>query len=311
MRKFFLRTFNLDGGGAGAGGSPGAGGSGGGSPAAGGQGGGEGGGGSPAAGGSSLAEQIAQRAGQQPDGQPGQQSVSGTAYYPDGMPDSFRGMSDKETIDKLYADYSGRPKAPAADKDYKFAPSDDFAKSYGDLKDDPALPVFRKIAHKYQLPQEAFNGMIQDVYQEFEKAGLIEGPLDAEAEVTKLAGDKGAARDRYVKAHQRISAVEQFVRGLQTKGEITKADAVILGSMASSADAVVAFEKIMRLIPGEHGLQSGGSGAGSGYSWSQADADMADERYSSNSPKYDPRWRASVDEKMRGLAPRGKARVFS
>lgn len=310
--KYFLRTFNLDGGGTGgtAGGAAGAGGDGGG-----------GGGAQPGTGGQSLSQQVGALAGAQGDGGPakeqppagqGQQPPApGSAYYPEGLPDTFRGLSDKETIDKLYADYSGRPKPPAADKDYKFEPSQDFVKSYGDLKDDPALPVFRKIAHKNGLDQGQFNAMIQDVYQEFEKSGLIEGPLDAEAEVAKLAGDKGAARDRYVKAHQRIAAVEQFVKGLQTRGEITKNDAVILGSMAASADAVIAFEKIMRLIPGEHGLQTGGAGSAAGYSWAQADADMADERYSSSSLKHDPRFRADVDQKMRTLGPRGKARVFT
>lgn len=309
--KYFLRTFSLDGGGTG--GAPG------GAAGAGGDG---GSGGAPAASGApSLSQQIAARAGQDgAGGTPaqqqhpagaGQQPGAGGAYYPEGLPDTFRGLSDKETIDKLYADYSGRPKPPAADKDYKFEPSQDFVKSYGDLKDDPALPVFRKIAHKHGLDQGQFNAMIQDVYQEFEKSGLIEGPLDAEAEVAKLAGDKGAARDRYVKAHQRIAAVEQFVKGLQTRGEITKNDAVILGSMAASADAVIAFEKIMRLIPGEHGLQTGGAGSSAGYSWAQADADMADERYSSSSLKHDPRFRADVDQKMRALGPRGKARVFT
>ncbi|MGL4396620.1 MAG: hypothetical protein ACRCS9_08790 [Hyphomicrobium sp.] len=247
----FQRTFNLDAGGSGA--APAAGGAAAAGAAAGAQ------GGEPSASPSSLSGQLAARAeAEAASGQPAQGAAS-APFHPENLPDDFRGKSDKETIEKLWSKIAEAPKPPEKDADYKFEPTPEFVKSYGDLKNDPLLPVFQKIAHKHGLDQGRFNGIVQDVYQEFEKSGLIDGPIDANAEVEKLAGKNGPEKDRWIKAHQRVAAVEQFVKTLQTRGDITKQDAMILSSMASSADAVIAFEKVMKLIPAEHGLQGGGN----------------------------------------------------
>lgn len=260
-----------------------------------------------------AAQRAAQAAGGQGDGQPppnGQQPThqNGSAYLPDGLPETLRGKTDKETIDKLAEVVGKLPKAPATPKDYKFDPPADFKTKFGDLKDDPVIGLYRDVAHKHGLSNEQFQAVVVDLYAGMDKAGMLQQEPDYAAEMQKLMPKGGDPKENARRVHERIGALSTFVSGLEARGAISKAQAADLAVMWSSADAVMAFEKVLALIPKEHGPQGGGVGAGGSYGWPQAEADMADARYSSTSPKYDPAFRKQADERMRQLPPKNTFR---
>lgn len=258
-----LVAFSPDGGGAGA--AAGGGASGGQSDGGGQQNGGQQGGGSQ---GGNLADAAARAAAnQQPANgqqqQNGQQQANGQqasqAYYPEGLPDTFRGTNDRETIDKLAKDIADRPKPPAAAKDYKYEFTEDFTKKYGDLKDDPVLPMFNEVAHKHGLSNKAAQGIVTDLFDGLAKAGLIPEAIDMDKELLKLEPNEPDPVRRATKAGQRVTAIATTLKGLETRGVLTKADNARLSLMFMDAANVAAFEKVMKLIPAEHGMQGGGT----------------------------------------------------
>lgn len=264
-----------------------------------------------------LAARAAQPASAQPNGQDngGQQQApppvnNGQSYLPSGLAETFRGTTDKETIDKLADAVSKMPKAPASSKDYKFEPPPEFTAKFGDMKNDPVMPIYRDIAHKLGLDNTQFQSIVTELHNGMEKAGLLEAAPDYNAMMETLAPKEGDQKHRMVAAANRVNAITNFIKAQEARGGITKAEAAKLGVMTYDAETVMAFEKVLKLIPGEHGLQFGGQGAGnSGYSWEAADTDMADPRYSSTSPKYDAKFRKAADDKMAQLPKRGGFRL--
>ncbi|WP_414462954.1 hypothetical protein [Hyphomicrobium sp. DY-1] len=245
-----LVVFNLDaGGGAAGGGASGAAGAGAGGAAA--------GSGAPS---DLAAAAAAHAAANPPSGQAqgqgqGQQSQ---AYYPENLPDTFRGANDRETIDKLYGDIANRPKAPASAKDYKFEFASEFTDKFGDMKSDPVLPIWSEIAHEIGLSNEQAQSVVPKLFEKMAKAGLIPEPIDINAEMQKLEPNETDPVRRTAKAAARVNAIAGTLKGLETRGILTKADASRLSVMFADAANVAAFEKIIKLLPAEHGLQNGG-----------------------------------------------------
>lgn len=283
---------------------------------------GAGGGGQPAAGagggqGNDLAAAAAralagQGGGQQQEQPPGgggqqqqqqqQQQQTPQAYYPQDLPDTFRGTNDRETIDKLYGEISSRPKPPAAAKDYKYEFGDDFTKKFGDLKDDPVLPMWSEIAHEIGLDNKTAQDVVPKLYEKLTKAGLIPEPVDMDKELLKLEPDEKDPVRRTAKAATRVTAIANTLKGLETRGILNKTDMLRLGVMYSDAANVAAFEKIMKLLPAEHGPQGGGGqGSPAGLTKESVTNAMKDPRYDSLSPKYDAAYRARVDADWKRL----------
>lgn len=241
---------------------------GGGAAAANGSGGGSGAGAGAAAAGGNLADAAARIVAAQGDGQQsgngqqqnGQQQQQQTqSYYPEGLPDGFRGANDRETIDKLFGDINGRPKPPATAKDYKYEFAKEFTEKFGDLKDDAVLPMWSEIAHKYKIPNDVAQGVVTDLYDGLAKEGLIAKPVDVNEELAKLEPNETDPVRRTAKGAQRVNAIATTLKGLETRGVLSKADNLRLGIMMMDAANVTAFEKILKLLPAEHGLQNGGA----------------------------------------------------
>lgn len=211
----------------------------------------------------SPGEQFAQHFSgqQQQQQQPAQQ---GQAYYPEGLAEAMRGKSDRETIDKLYADISGRPRAPEKATDYKLELPAEFVEKFGDLKSDPVLPIWRQVSHELGLSNSQFQEVIPKLYSALDKAGLIDKPIDFDAEARKLEPSIPDRHTRIAKVAERVGRMSNLVRSLETRGVITKQEAGILSGMYVNADAVSAFEKVLALIPAEKGLQGGGTASGQG-----------------------------------------------
>lgn len=251
MRQFWLTPF-LNGEGGGSGGAGGG---------SGGQGGGGGGGAGAAA---SLLDMATHNADQ--NGQEGQQAGqapaggSAAAYWPEGLPEAltgFKGANDRETIDKLAGELKGLPRAPAKPDDYKLSLPEAFTKRYGDLANDEVMPIWRQVAHKNGLTDAQFNGAISELYHELMDKGLIDEPLDVQAEFEKLMPKHGDPVSRKAQASGRINGVANTINGLVTRQVLTKTEGNMVLSLAARAEGVVALEKLFKAA-GEHGLQGGG-----------------------------------------------------
>jgi hypothetical protein len=198
------------------------------------------------------------------NGGQGQQTPDGQPYYPEGLPENLRGANDRETIEKLAKEIMGRPQPPAKPEDYKIELPEELAKKVGDLENDEVLKLWRGVAHELGLTQQQFQDAFVKLHQKMSEAGLLEEPVDYQAEIEKLAPKVGDPKVRLQQAAQRVNKIANAVKAWQTRGIIDKNDAVILSLMYANADSVKAFEKILALIPGEHGIQGGGQGAGDG-----------------------------------------------
>lgn len=188
-----------------------------------------------------------------------QQQQTPAPYYPDALPETLRGATDRETLDKIAADFAGRPKAPETAEAYQFAPSDAFKERYGDAKDDAVLGMWRGIAHKHRLTNETFNGVVADLYDGMAKAGMIDDPVNLDAELKKLETGDGDAVARRSAAEARVQVVVDKVKGLHNRKDLSDGEAAALTSIAKTADGVMAIEKLFKAAE-KGGLQVGGQG---------------------------------------------------
>ncbi|MEQ1652580.1 MAG: hypothetical protein ABL897_08845, partial [Hyphomicrobium sp.] len=112
------------------------------------------------------------------------------AYVPEGLPDTLKGATEKETIDKLWGDLKARSKPPAKVEDYTYETPAEL-NGIIDAKTDPVLPLFSKVAHKHNLSQEQYTGLVTDLFGEMTKAGMIEKPIDINVEFIALSDGQG------------------------------------------------------------------------------------------------------------------------
>lgn len=229
-----------------------------------------------------------------PEGQstPG---ASGAPYAPEGLPEQFRGQSERETIDKLYAAVAGRPKPPATPKDYKLELSAEMQAKFGDLRDDKVLPLWGEVAHELGLDNAGYSQAFEKLYVKMDRAGLIDHGPDYQAELEKLKPARGSDVERLRGASRRINEASAFVKGLEGKGALSKTQAAILTAVMDTADGVMTMEALAKAMGGT-GIVGGGL-APEAYSEADFHRDLKDERYSTTSPKHDPAWRKAVDEK--------------
>jgi hypothetical protein len=184
-------------------------------------------------------------------------------YVPEGLAETLRGKTDRETIDKLAAEIGKRGAPPAKPEEYQLELSPEMAKIYGDMKDDPVLPLFRQVAHKHGLDNKTFNGLFSDLHQEMAKAGLIED-IDDDAELAKLEPKSGDPAARRAEASKRLNATYGQLKGFVTRGVLSAAEFKALSASLVVGEGVLGLEKILKLLPAEHGLQPGGAPAADG-----------------------------------------------
>lgn len=105
---------------------------------------------------------------------------------------------------------------------------------------DPRVPILRNLAHKYGFHPDAVNALVA---------------LDAEqkiaahnAEAERVAGEMKALGD---KAKDRIAAVENWGKGLVSKGEITNEEYEEIRAIGASAAGVSLLEKLIAKANGK------------------------------------------------------------
>lgn len=231
-----------------------------------------------------------------PNGAAGDPPAAGTPYHPDGLAETYKGKTDRETIDALAKAVGAREGPPAKPDDYALELPADFVKKYGDLNDDPVLPIAREVLHKHGVSQKEFSGIFNDLYAAMAEKGVLEPAIDPYEVMDKLAPKSGDPNRRKAEGAQRITGALDSVDRLVTRGELTRTEGNILMAGGVTAEGIMLIEKIAKRY-GEHGVQVGGASAPSaGYTKADWQREMADERYSTRSPKYDPDYRKRVDE---------------
>lgn len=274
------RLFNAEGGGAG-GGAAGAGGAAGGGAddkgagggAAGAGGGGAGGGADNGAGGDSGGQGLRSLIGHGDgdkggagDGAAGGDTGAAGApqpYYPEGLPDSFRGKTDRETIDALAKGLRQPPPSPA---DYKLELAPEVAKALPNLDKDPAYAIAAEIAHKHGLDNGQFSGLIGELYARLASEGILEPAIDLEAEVAKLEPRETNPARRQANAAARMNAAEAWIKGMVTNKHLTQDEASVLAAGMTIAAGTTLVEKMIALtsrggvvIEGGQPLNGGGT----------------------------------------------------
>lgn len=209
------------------------------------------------------------------------------AYYPEGLAETLRGANDKETIDKLAKHVGDLPRPPAQANEYKFTPAKEIAHLIANPGDDKVLPLFQKVAHGLGMSQAQFDGTINGLYSEMMQAGLIKPPVQVAQEFTKLGGETGSPADRMKKGEQRVADMCDKLDALATRKDITPEQSRALQDMTGSADAVLAIERLLSMLPDVGGgPRPGGQGGNTGITREQVEARMKDPRYIWNSPTF-------------------------
>lgn len=198
---------------------------------------------------------------------------------PQGFPDAYKGATAEETLGKLWGGFSevntraeglrtklaGMPKAPEKPDSYVYEPSDRLKPFFGDMAKDPILPLARNAFHKHGIPQEAFSGIIEEIYGPAVEAGLIQAPFDPKAEISTFMKETGMDA---VGATKALTDADAFAKGLfgQLKDvpEGLKADveAQLLGLTDTAAGNVLLRALSGRLA--ENGIRIGGESTAMG-----------------------------------------------
>lgn len=310
---FALRAFNLDAGGGGGAPNPGAGGAGptsagGGSPAP---------GAAPAGAASPAGAAAASPGAKNPfTGEPASQQPpagmghNGGPYFPDKLPDHLRGANERETLDKVFAAYSGareeisrRGSPPKDPSEYAIDFGDDLKAVFGDPSTSAELKVFKSVAHRHGLTKEQVAGIARDYH-----AGLLSEkivtPIDYMKEARAIVGDAARGRtEEQIK--QEAGKIWQetagWVDGMVASKAMSKEGGDALKSILESADGIKAVRAIRQLT-----LEGAiNPGAGSGVPGGVTKEDLARRAQSDEvnplHPKFDPRKARQLEEDYRAF----------
>ncbi len=221
-------------------------------------------------------------------------------YFPEGMPDPWKGGNDVETIDKLYGAAKGmrdqiatRGTIPKEAKGYDIKFSDKASPYLSPADDDKVLGTIRDLALKHQFTdkQMPFFGDFVDALID---SGAIQKPMSGEQVLTELAGPefKGTPDEAKTAGQQRLTKAQAWIDGLTDKKGFTQGERDQLAAVATTLDGVSVIEKFMK-----GGMQvtanPGGRGAGQ-VSEADLNARVADPRNNWGTPQYDPAYAAET-----------------
>lgn len=193
-----------------------------------------------------------------------------SAYYPEGLSESFRGGTDKETIDRLAKHVAELPRAPEKPDGYALQ-IDDKLTAYVP-KDDPALAAWRQVAHGLGLTEAQATGAINGLYSSLVQQGAVAPPMtdaDFKKSLADLATIQGGSdQDRLRSGAERFHNVRDDLQALVTRKVIDDAGfQKLFGLMDRDVTALPVIEALIsgqRAAGGPRGGGSSGSGDGQG-----------------------------------------------
>ena len=206
-----------------------------------------------------------QQQGQQQQGQ--QQGTQGqqqqAPYLPEGLPKELAGANERETLDKLWKAHASLPKPPETPDGYTYAVPKDL-EGFINPEKDPVLKDLRGTAHKLGITQAQFEGLVNEVVRSEIKAGRLEKPMSVADVFAELGAGKGDRVAQIDAGQKRTIAISDQIAGLATRQQISQDDAKALTAALYDAPTTRAIERVLALLPKEHGIQNGGQPNGGG-----------------------------------------------
>jgi hypothetical protein len=241
-----------------------------------------------------------------PGGDPGGSDGGGnppSAYFPEGIPDNWRGENDQGTIDTLFGVAKGyrdaeakRPPVLKSIDDIQFEPGDAIAPYIHD-QSDPVMTAYKAAAVKHGLNADQFAGVINETLGTLVTDGLIAAPFNPQKELDSLGEAMGLDRAGVARM---ATDMDAFATGLagQLEGVPEQHREAVRERIAEMADDHIG---IMALNALQQRLQKGGLRVEGGtvQQGDLTDAELkaldSDDRIDPQSSKYDPELRKKYD----------------
>ena len=233
-------------------------------------------------------------------------------YFPDGLSDSYRGKTERDTIDNLAAVIkTQRERDSARDvpkeaegylsvadlKDFEL--SDDLKPHYEAMNEDKALLAAATEAKKAGVDRGDFHRMLSAAMKAAADAGMLEPPLDLEAEKAALVPDahkNAPAQVRETEAEKRMNANFAFMELMSANRNLDKDVGEFAQNMLGDTALGHRFMEWLRGAVGGETEQAGAlAGSGDGGTGDPRDLLKRPEGMPGH-PNFDPRHEAAVDE---------------
>lgn len=223
-------------------------------------------------------------------------------YKPAGIPDHMVGSSDKETIDKLFANVDGYRKEnakkgiPESPDGYTMSVADDLKGKIFQLDEsgkDPVFEKFRPVFHELKLSDTAANRLITELYTIVSEGAAGQDNEGGEAIDFEYSDLGGAAKAKPI-----VDAVVAGLNGLKNRGALDDADIAELSLATLHSGGLKAVRKLIEAT-GEKVIPASldGSERADGLTEASINAMMKDERYW-KANKKDPAYIAEVTKKF-------------
>ncbi len=250
-------------------------------------------------------------------------------YFPKGLPDTMKGKTERETMDRMaeaLAGYRNRDATRDVPQDVggylnldgiEGLTVDETIKPYfAELTDDGVFKAAAEVAKADGVSRGTFAKMMNAVFSEAQKGGILEPPVDVAAERAALLPDTAkslpkAQQDQAI--DRRMAENEAFVDLLvaneakKPEGErrITAEDAehvkMMLGDSAKG-HRFLEFVRASIATSGQQPLGRGGAGAGND-SRDAMKAELAKPEMQSNHPEFDKAKYDALMERYKAAFP--------
>lgn len=224
------------------------------------------------------------------------------------LPEDLRGETSDKALEKVYGKLqayqekdTARGKVPERAEDYALKLEGDAAKVFPNVENDPVVGVARKYALQRGMGNAEFQDMFGGLLSAMAKEGVIDQPLDLDAEVEKL-GEKGA--ELYQNAEGYLGRMKTKLADMDPTGKAEMTD--IIGEL----ELGLGTANGVKLVNWIAGLQRE-TGVGNpndmqaGEKWTPETIREArrDPRYATTSPEHNADFRARVDEAAKKVYP--------
>lgn len=231
-------------------------------------------------------------------------------YRPEGLPDNLAGASDRETIDALakavkgYRDRDATRDVPteaAAYLDFGEVPAE--AKAHFDtLKGDPLFDKVAAVALQHGIPKGAFTSLVKTLITEAVTGGVMEPPVDRDAERAALVPD--AARslspaEQKTAVDRRINDNFAWLTQMQGRGLPKDAADHMVMMLGDSAKGHQAIEFFRGQMAGTAPAPIAGGAAPAGDTPASLQAEAAKPENTPGHPKFSQTSYDSLMERYR------------
>lgn len=209
---------------------------------------------------------------------------------PEGLPENLRGQNAEETLANVAQAYigmrtelakkHGQPRPPESPDKYKLdLPEAVKGKVDFDTEfNQPVLDGLREAAHKGGLSQSQFNDFLGTFMEGAVKDGLLDGPVDTDAELAELGGGNS------VQGKAIVEELATWGDGLKRRGILNEDDHRAFEAMAADA-ASVRVINLLRGMIGERPMPIDPGAARGGRTIAEIKADLAVAMKHGNTPK--------------------------